>query len=88
MPTLIQPPAKEFAPAPSPSRQLGEERIFHLDAPNDPHGGLFQRLYARSVPSLERISISSCRTAWPTNEEYIRGNPPTLALTVYGPQQK
>jgi len=55
MPTLIQPPAKEFAPTPSPSRQLGEERIFHLDPPNDPHGGLFQRLYAKSVPSLERM---------------------------------
>src|SRR5258706_865399 len=59
MPTLIQRPANGFAPKPSPVRQLGEERIFHLDPPHNPdgraRGGLFQRLYAKSVPSLERM---------------------------------
>src|SRR5260370_2780417 len=57
MPTLTPPGAHRPAmdrPATHP-RRFQKDRIFHLEPPHDAKGGLLQKLYARSVPSLERV---------------------------------
>src|SRR4051812_4392285 len=55
MPTLTPPPSGHRAFNRPIAQRSEEQNIFHLSQAPDANAGFFRRLYARSLPSLERM---------------------------------